>query len=157
MRAVYITWLGGADIKGPPWRICATPRKWIWADGRIEGDTIVVSSPSVANPQEVRYAWQSNPAATLFNGAGLPAAPFRTDHWPGHHREPAALLTAGMTNHEVARWRFRPGFSSSTILVRAREPSCYTRVGGQVQNNLREIEVLSIRHTGRETCGTKGV
>jgi sialate O-acetylesterase len=37
----------------------------------------------VRNPQEVRYAWQSNPAATLFNGAGLPAAPFRTDHWPG--------------------------------------------------------------------------
>jgi hypothetical protein len=31
----------------------------------------------------VRYAWQSNPAATLFNGDGLPAAPFRTDDWPG--------------------------------------------------------------------------
>jgi sialate O-acetylesterase len=29
----------------------------------------------------VRYAWQSNPEATLFNGAGLPAGPFRTDHW----------------------------------------------------------------------------
>jgi sialate O-acetylesterase len=29
----------------------------------------------------VRYAWQSNPAANLFNGAGLPAAPFRTDTW----------------------------------------------------------------------------
>jgi sialate O-acetylesterase len=31
----------------------------------------------------VRYAWQSNPIATLFNGAGLPAVPFRTDDWPG--------------------------------------------------------------------------
>jgi sialate O-acetylesterase len=49
---------------------------------RIEGDTIVVSSPSVPNPMPIRYAWQSNPAATLFNGAGLPAAPFRTDNWP---------------------------------------------------------------------------
>jgi Beta-L-arabinofuranosidase, GH127 len=39
--------------------------------------------PSVSNPKEVRYAWQSNPAATLFNGAGLPAAPFRTDTWTG--------------------------------------------------------------------------
>jgi hypothetical protein len=74
-----------------------------------------------------------------------------------HHREPAAPLTARMTNHEVARWRFRPGLSSSTILVRAPEPSCYTRVAGQMQNDLREIQVLSIRHTGRETCGTKGV
>jgi len=27
----------------------------------------------------VRYAWADNPVATLFNGAGLPAAPFRTD------------------------------------------------------------------------------
>lgn len=57
--------------------------KWYWADAHIEGDTVVVSSPSVPSPKEVRYAWQSNPAATLFNGAGLPAKPFRTDTWPG--------------------------------------------------------------------------
>lgn len=34
------------------------------------------------HPKQVRYAWQSNPEATRFNGAGLPAAPFRTDDWP---------------------------------------------------------------------------
>jgi sialate O-acetylesterase len=28
-----------------------------------------------------RYAWQSYPVATLYNGAGLPAVPFRTDEW----------------------------------------------------------------------------
>jgi sialate O-acetylesterase len=42
-----------------------------------------VSSSSVPHPKEVRYAWQANPKATLFNGAGLPATPFRTDDWPG--------------------------------------------------------------------------
>ena len=63
--------------------IAGEDRKWYWADARIEGDTVVVSSPSVPNPKEVRYAWESNPAATLFNGAGLPAGPFRTDTWPG--------------------------------------------------------------------------
>lgn len=63
--------------------IAGEDRKWYWADARIDGDTIVVSSPSVPNPKEARYAWQSNPAATLFNGAGLPAAPFRTDAWRG--------------------------------------------------------------------------
>ena len=63
--------------------IAADDRKWYWADAHIDGDTVVVSSPSVLNPKAVRYAWQSNPAATLFNGAGLPAAPFRTDTWPG--------------------------------------------------------------------------
>jgi sialate O-acetylesterase len=77
---------GGLVVKGPKleeFAIAGEERKWYWADARIEGKTVVVSSPSVPNPKEVRYAWQSNPAATLFNGAGLPAAPFRTDTWPG--------------------------------------------------------------------------
>lgn len=76
---------GGLVVKGQKleeFSIAGKDRKWFWADARIEGQTIVVSSPSVPNPTEVRYAWQSNPAATLFNGAGLPAAPFRTDTWP---------------------------------------------------------------------------
>jgi sialate O-acetylesterase len=49
---------------------------------RIDGNTVVASS-FVHNPTEVRYAWQSNPAATFFNDAGLLAVPFRTDAWPG--------------------------------------------------------------------------
>jgi sialate O-acetylesterase len=44
---------------------------------------VIVWSKSVPDPKAVRYAWQSNPAATLLNGAGLPASPFRTDDWPG--------------------------------------------------------------------------
>jgi sialate O-acetylesterase len=64
-------------------QIAGDDRKWYWADAHIKGKTIVVSSPLVPNPKEVRYAWQGNPAATLFNGAGLPAAPFRTDRWAG--------------------------------------------------------------------------
>ena len=77
---------GGLVAKGDKlqeFTIAGEDHKWYWADARIDGDTIVVSSPSVPNPKEVRYAWQSNPAANLFNGAGLPAAPFRTDTWPG--------------------------------------------------------------------------
>jgi sialate O-acetylesterase len=77
---------GGLVVKGQKleeFSIAGEDRKWYWADARIEGNTVVVSSPSVPHPIEVRYAWQSNPAATLFNGAGLPAAPFRTDNWPG--------------------------------------------------------------------------
>jgi len=77
---------GGLTMKGPKleeFSIAGEDRQWYWADAHIEGDTVLVSSPSVPNPQEVRYAWQSNPAATLFNGAGLPAGPFRTDRWPG--------------------------------------------------------------------------
>jgi sialate O-acetylesterase len=53
------------------------------ATARIDGDTVVVASPDVARPQSVRYAWSSNPDANLVNAAGLPAAPFRLDDWPG--------------------------------------------------------------------------
>lgn len=59
--------------------------KWTWADARIDGDTVIVSSAKVPEPENVRYAWQSNPKATLFNRAGLPAVPFRTDT-PGVNR-----------------------------------------------------------------------
>jgi sialate O-acetylesterase len=41
----------------------------------IDGDSIVVSSPSVPKPVAVRYAWDANPEACLHNGAGLPAVP----------------------------------------------------------------------------------
>ena len=77
---------GGLLAKGGElgeFSVAGDDRKWHWASARIEGDSIVVSSASVPNPKEVRYAWQANPKATLFNGAGLPAAPFRTDNWPG--------------------------------------------------------------------------
>ncbi len=77
---------GGLVVKGDKleeFSIAGDDRKWVWAQAIVDGDTVVVSSPTVEKPTEVRYAWQSNPAATLFNGAGLPAAPFRTDSWPG--------------------------------------------------------------------------
>lgn len=48
----------------------------------IEGDTVVVSSEKVPAPVAVRYAYSSNPdGANLYNCAGLPASPFRTDSW----------------------------------------------------------------------------
>jgi sialate O-acetylesterase len=86
MRLHFAHTDGGLVVKGSKleeFSIAGEDRKWVWADARIEGDTVIVSSASVPNPKEVRYAWQSNPAATLFNGAGLPAGPFRTDTWPG--------------------------------------------------------------------------
>jgi sialate O-acetylesterase len=77
---------GGLIVKGgklEEFSVAGEDHKWYWADARVEGDAVVVSSRAVPGPKEARYAWQSNPAATLFNGAGLPAAPFRTDDWPG--------------------------------------------------------------------------
>jgi sialate O-acetylesterase len=51
------------------------------ADGRIDRDTLIVMSFSVREPAAVRYAWTNAPEANLYNGAGLPAVPFRSDGW----------------------------------------------------------------------------
>jgi sialate O-acetylesterase len=61
--------------------IAGADRQWRPAQARIEGDQVIVSSPEVAKPVAVRYAWRDNPQASLFNVAGLPASPFRTDAW----------------------------------------------------------------------------
>jgi sialate O-acetylesterase len=73
---------GGLVVKGDQlgeFSIAGKDHQWRWADAKIEGDTVVLSSASVREPVAARYAWQSFPSATLFNGAGLPAVPFRTD------------------------------------------------------------------------------
>jgi sialate O-acetylesterase len=73
---------GGLVVKGGrlgEFSVAGKDGKWFWAEARIEGDAVVVSSPQVPRPKHARYAWQANPLATLFNGAGLPAVPFRTD------------------------------------------------------------------------------
>lgn len=73
---------GGLKAKGDAltgFTIAGEDGKFVPATAKIEGDTVVVSSPDVAKPTAVRYAWQDNPMCNLYNGAGLPASPFRTD------------------------------------------------------------------------------
>lgn len=54
--------------------------KWVWADAKIEGSAVIVSSATVAKPVAARYAWASNPTGTnLVNSEGLPASVFTTD------------------------------------------------------------------------------
>jgi sialate O-acetylesterase len=53
---------------------------FVWAKAKIEGDKIIVWNDEITNPVAVRYAWADNPdTANLYNKAGLPASPFRTD------------------------------------------------------------------------------
>jgi sialate O-acetylesterase len=72
---------GGEPLKG--FAIAGADHKFFWADAKIEGDRVVVSSEKVVEPVAVRYAWADNPVCNLYNKAGLPASPFRTDTWPG--------------------------------------------------------------------------
>lgn len=71
----------GSEVKG--FAIAGEDRKFVWAQGEISGDTVVVSAKEVPRPVAVRYGWADNPMCNLFNGEGLPASPFRTDTWPG--------------------------------------------------------------------------
>lgn len=76
---------GGLVAKGgtlKTFHVAGAERRFVSAEAVIEGDTIVVSSPEIANPVAVRYAWADNPeGCNLYNAAGLPASPFRTDGW----------------------------------------------------------------------------
>ena len=71
----------GAPPRG--FAVAGADRRWHWAEARIYGDSVVVSSSSVPEPVAVRYGWADNPPNSLRNKAGLPASPFRTDDWPG--------------------------------------------------------------------------
>ncbi len=85
---VSFTHLGGGLVakSGPlkGFQVAGADGKFVEAEARIKGDTILVSSPQVAAPVAVRYAWDNFPeglGCNLYNAAGLPAAPFRSDRW----------------------------------------------------------------------------
>jgi sialate O-acetylesterase len=69
------------ELKG--FEIAGQDRKFYWANAQIDNNSVTVWNPRVPVPVAVRYAWQSNPICNLYNPAGLPASPFRTDAWPG--------------------------------------------------------------------------
>jgi len=77
---------GGLVCKGEKlagFAIAGEDKKFVWAEAKIDGETVVVSSPKVEKPVAVRYAWADNPEVSLYNKAALPASPFRTDDWDG--------------------------------------------------------------------------
>lgn len=73
--------------------LCGEDGKWVWAKAEIlpissvsprtpRSNQIQVSSPQVAKPTAVRYAWADNPVANVYSAEGLPVTPFRTDDFP---------------------------------------------------------------------------
>lgn len=85
IRVRFIHTDGGLTAKGSDeltgFYIAGPDRVFHKAEAVIEGDTVVLKSPEVPYPVSVRYAWADNPICNLYNGAGLPASPFRTDSW----------------------------------------------------------------------------
>lgn len=77
----------GGELKG--FVIAGEDRQWKPAVARIEGSKVILSGAEVKKPVAARYAWAPDPQCNLFNGAGLPASPFRTDDWPMPASQPA--------------------------------------------------------------------
>ncbi len=75
----------GDKLRG--FAIAGEDQKFVRADAKVEGDSVVVSAPTVEKPVAVRYGWADNPDCNLYNAADLPASPFRTDDWK--------MITAG--------------------------------------------------------------
>lgn len=76
---------GGLVAKGGKltgFTIAGADRKFHNAEATIEGDEVVVQSPAVTAPVAVRYGWANYPVVNLWNQAGLPATPFRSDDFP---------------------------------------------------------------------------
>ena len=69
----------GESLKG--FVVAGEDQKFFPAEAKIEGAEVVLSSPQVAKPAAVRYAWANDPECTLYNEAGLPAPQLRTDDW----------------------------------------------------------------------------
>ena len=82
---VYFTFTGaGLMAKGDKlsgFAIASDDKKFVWAEAKIDGNTVVVSSLEITNPSAVRYGWSKNPPVNLYNKENLPASPFRTDSW----------------------------------------------------------------------------
>ncbi|MCC7434261.1 MAG: hypothetical protein IT363_06215 [Methanoregulaceae archaeon] len=81
----------GLTVKGDSilgLEIAGEDLKFVPAQGKVEGSTLVVWADGVEKPAAVRLGWKDAVLMNLFNGAGLPASPFRTDSAP--------RLTAGV-------------------------------------------------------------
>jgi sialate O-acetylesterase len=82
MRVWFDHTTGGLKTQGEVvlgFEVAGADGKFVEAQARIEGATVVVSASSVSEPRRVRYAWKDVPDCNLFNGENLPASPFRSE------------------------------------------------------------------------------
>ena len=61
--------------------IAGEDQKFYPAQGKIDGNTLLVSAPEVPNPVAVRYSFTNDAIPNLFSREGLPVNLFRTDNW----------------------------------------------------------------------------
>ena len=63
--------------------IAGADKKFMWAQGYLDGNDIILYNEKIKSPTEVRYNWSNNPDGNVYNKEGLPAIPFKSDHYKG--------------------------------------------------------------------------
>jgi sialate O-acetylesterase len=61
--------------------VAGADHRFFPASVTITNASLMVHAPQVPQPVAVRYAWVPSGDINFYNGAGLPASPFRTDSW----------------------------------------------------------------------------
>ncbi|ADV62558.1 Sialate O-acetylesterase [Isosphaera pallida ATCC 43644] len=87
----FVGFAGGLVARDGPltgFAVAGPDGVFVNAQARIEGDSVIATAPEVAHPVAVRFGWADYPVVNLFDEAGLPASPFRTDQAPGVTRKP---------------------------------------------------------------------
>jgi len=78
VRVCYDHLGGGLVVRGDKlegFALAGANRRYVWADAKIDGDEVLVSSPLVKEPKFLRYDYVDVPRHCLCNKAGLPAPP----------------------------------------------------------------------------------
>lgn len=63
-------------------QIAGENQEFVDAVAKVVDGQVELMSPAVESPVAVRFGWTDSAEPNLYNGAGLPASPFRTDDFP---------------------------------------------------------------------------
>ena len=81
-----VTWTKdqkGLRLTGPGgFELAGADQQFVAAQAVLQDGIVTVTAPGVTTPVALRYAFLNHPTCTVYNGADLPALPFRTDSWP---------------------------------------------------------------------------
>jgi sialate O-acetylesterase len=78
--------LAPAAVPLPGFEVAGADGRFVAAEARVDGASVLVSAPAVLAPVTVRYAWDDDPEGSLVNAAGLPASPFEVSARPAPRR-----------------------------------------------------------------------
>lgn len=154
--------------------VAGADKRFYAAKAVIDGETVIVSHPSVPAPVAVRYCWSAAPEANVFNRAGLPATPFRSDEWPesevSYDEESVLALVRTSepgfvdgfngkdltgwhnVNGAPSTWQARASADGAPVIWCSGKPTGLLRTAKQYENFIAEFEFRHLTPGGNAGC-----